>query len=70
MATKRPPSGYREIPGLFISAECEHWLRCVPVLPRDEDDLDDVDDESEDHNGDETRYMLRFEPRGMSSGRV
>jgi hypothetical protein len=46
------------------------WLRCVPVLPRDELKIDDVDDESEDHNGDETRYMLRFEIRTMKSGRV
>jgi hypothetical protein len=69
-ATKRPEDGYREIPGLFISSECVHWLRCVPVLPRDEKKIDDVDDESEDHNGDETRYMLRFETRSMRSGRV
>jgi hypothetical protein len=69
-ATKRPEGGYREIPGLFISKECVHWLRCVPVLPRDELKIDDVDDEAEDHNGDETRYMLRFQPRTMGSGRV
>lgn len=69
-ATKRPEGGYREIPGLFVSSECQHWLRCVPVLPRDDKDLDDVDDDAEDHNGDETRYMLRFEPRGMTSGRA
>jgi len=69
-ATKRPPGGFREIPGLFISTECPQWLRCVPVLPRDELKIDDVDDESEDHNGDETRYMLRFEVRTMKSGRT
>jgi hypothetical protein len=69
-ATKRPPGGFREIPGLFITNECQQWLRCVPVLPRDETKIDDVDDEAEDHNGDETRYMLRFEIRTMKSGRV
>lgn len=69
-ATKRPPGGFREIPGLFITTDCVQWLRCVPVLPRDELKIDDVDDESEDHNGDETRYMLRFEIRTMKSGRV
>jgi hypothetical protein len=42
----------------------------VPTLPRDELKIDDVDDESEDHNGDETSYMLRFEIRTMKSGRV
>jgi hypothetical protein len=40
------------------------------VLPRDELKIDDVDSDAEDHNGDETRYMLRFEPRTMGSGRV
>jgi len=69
-ATKRPPGGFRETPGLFITTECPQWLRCVPVLPRDELKIDDVDDESEDHNGDETRYMLRFEVRTMKSGRT
>jgi hypothetical protein len=69
-ATKRPPNGYREIPGLFITTECPHWLRCVPVLPRDELHIDDVDDDAEDHNGDETRYMLRYEIRPMRSGRA
>jgi hypothetical protein len=70
-ATKADPKvGFRETPGLFISNECVHWLRCVPVLPRDELHIDDVDDEAEDHNGDETRYMLRFETRTMRSGRT
>ena len=70
-ASKRPPGGYREIPGLFVTSNCVQWLRCVPVLPRDEIKIDDVDDESEDHNGDETRYMLRFDSApGMKTGRV
>ena len=69
-ATARPPGGFREVPGLFVTKECVHWLRCVPVLPRDELKIDDVDDESEDHNGDMTRYMLRFEVRTMRTGRA
>ncbi len=70
-ATKRPPEGFREIPGLFVTTECVQWLRCVPVLPRDELKIDDVNDDSEDHAGDETRYMLRFDSSpGMKSGRV
>lgn len=69
-ATKRPPGGFRETPGLFITTDCPQWLRCVPVLPRDETEIDDVDDDAEDHNGDETRYMLRFEIRTTKSGRV
>jgi len=79
-ATKRPPNGYREIPGLFIMKEANargvpvlnHWIRTVPGLPRDEKKIDDVDTEAEDHVGDETRYALRFERNWHKpmSGRV
>jgi hypothetical protein len=70
-ATKKPEGGYRENAGLFVTTDCIQWLRCVPVLPRDETKIDDVDDEAEDHNGDETRYMLRFDTGpAMKSGRV
>lgn len=56
----RPGVG-REQPGLFVSGTCTHWLRTVPTLPRDEDDMDDVNTDAEDHCGDETRYRLRLE---------
>lgn len=70
-ATKRPPGGIREEKGLFIvGPRCPQWLRTVPKLPRDEKKIDDVDTESEDHIGDEMRYMLRFESGTMRSGRT
>lgn len=54
-----PERGPREEPGLFVVGECcKHWLRTVPVLPRDEDDMEDVDSDAEDHPGDATRYRL------------
>ena len=69
-ATKRPPGGIREEKGLFIVGErCPNWIRTVPHLPRDDGGgsnrvahPDDVDTDSEDHIGDEMRYMLRFDP--------
>jgi hypothetical protein len=61
-ATVAEPGRPRETPGLFIVGEnCPQWLRTVPVLPRKEDQEDDVDSEAEDHNGDCTRYRLRFD---------
>lgn len=57
-ATVPPQRGVREQPGLFIVDSCRHWLRTVPVLPRDEKDDLDVDTEAEDHMGDLTRYRL------------
>ena len=47
-----------EKPGLFVFEGCTQWIRTVPVLPRDEGDMDDVDSDAEDHAGDETRYRL------------
>lgn len=58
----------RERPGLFVQAHCEHFLRTVPVLPRDDKDPDDVDTESEDHVGDETRYRVRKAGARVGSG--
>lgn len=66
-----PPKngGPREHPGLFIHDPCEHWIRTVPVLPRDERDQDDVDTDTEDHIADETRYRVRASSMRHRSGR-
>lgn len=69
----QPPEkgGAREAPGLFIVAEeCPQWIRTVLSLPRDEDDLDDVDTEAEDHAADETRYRVRATGSRVRSGRT
>jgi len=47
-----------ERPGLYIFETCRHWIRTVPVLPRDKNDPDDVDTNAEDHIADETRYAI------------
>jgi hypothetical protein len=47
-----------ESPGIWVFENCVEWLRTVPVLQRDERDLDDVDTKAEDHAGDETRYCV------------
>lgn len=49
----------REKPGLFVFGQyCPNWLETVLSLPRDPDDMDDVDTEAEDHQADETRYFI------------
>lgn len=58
----------REYPGLFVTERCEQFQRTVPVLPRSEKDMDDVDTSSEDHVGDETRYKVRMKRRRVRSG--
>jgi hypothetical protein len=60
--------GPRENPGLFVCDCCEQFIRTVPVLPRSDKDLDDVDTEVEDHVGDEVRYRLRRKKRETKQG--
>lgn len=62
----RPESGVREHPGLFVFNTCEHSIRTIPVLPRDEKVPDDVDTDAEDHIGDEWRYRVHNGPRAIN----
>lgn len=58
----------RENPGLFVFQGCDQFLRTVPVLPRDEKDMDDVNTEAEDHVADECRYLIRYVGSSGSTG--
>ncbi len=69
-AALQPPKGIREHPGIFIFSTCLHFIRTIPVLPRSERDMDDVDTDAEDHIGDETRYMVRYTSNRPSSGKT
>lgn len=48
-----------EEPGLFTFTTCRHFIRTVPVIPRDDRKVDDADTKAEDHVYDETRYRVR-----------
>ena len=43
---------------ILLPNHCRYFIRTVPLLPRDEIDMDDVDNKAEDHAGAETRYRL------------
>lgn len=45
-----------EDPGIYFTDNCRTSISQLPVLPRDPEDLDDVDTEAEDHLYDEVRY--------------
>lgn len=47
-----------ERPGMWVWDSNEHWIRTVPVAPRDPKKPDDLDTEAEDHTCDETRYAV------------
>jgi hypothetical protein len=60
----------RENPGMFVFDNCKMFIDLFPVLPRDEEDMDDVDTESEDHIGDEVRYKILSIGLGARGGRT
>lgn len=60
----------REVPGLFVFRNCSDFVRTIPVLPRDQKNLDDVDTDAEDHIADEARYRVRQMGQLMRSGRT
>lgn len=47
-----------EGPGLYVMENCKAFISTVPVLPRDENDPDDVDTDAEDHPYDDVRYKV------------
>ena len=50
------------VPMLYFCDNCEDTIRTLPVLQHDEGNLEDVDTDSEDHAGDETRYACMSRP--------
>lgn len=47
-----------EGPGLYFMDNCRASIAILPTLPRDEDNLDDVDTDAEDHPYDMVRYRV------------
>jgi len=56
-----------EEPGLFVFDTCQHFIRTVPVMPRDERNPDDVDSDAEDHIFDLCRYRALLPKRVVTS---
>lgn len=47
-----------EEPGLYVMRNCAASIALVPNIQRDEDDMEDVDSDQEDHAYDEWRYRV------------
>lgn len=58
-----------EAPGLFVFEGCRHFIRTFPVLPRDEDNQEDVDSSSEDHAADALRLKILSQGTPMTTRR-
>jgi hypothetical protein len=64
-------SSWREHPGLFVTTNCEQWLRTVPVLQRNPKNMEDALSTGEDHVADEVRYRVMHDTTPpVRSGRV
>ena len=57
-----------EGPGLFVTKSCKYARKFLPDTPRDEDNPDDVDTETEDHLQDELRYRVLDASRKVTKG--
>lgn len=60
----------REKPGMYAFNTCKMFIDLFPILPRDEEDMDDVDTDAEDHIGDEVRYKILGLKMGARGGRT
>lgn len=59
-----------ESPHIYIFDTCrDGFIRTIRLLPRDEDNPDDLDTESEDHAIDETAYMVLHVTNGATIGK-
>ena len=69
---KAARDGSKDDPGLYVFDTCTHFIRTVPVLPRDTrtGKTDDVDTKAEDHVGDETRYRVLAIDRRWTTTKV
>lgn len=50
------------VPLLYFHESCDDSIRTIPTLQHDEDHMEDLDTEGEDHAGDETRYAVMSRP--------
>lgn len=54
--------GEDDTPMFYVTERSPHFLRTVPVLQHDENRMEDLDTESEDHIADEWRYAMMSRP--------
>lgn len=54
--------GYDNRPMVYLFATNRHLIRTLPLLQHDENDVEDLDTDAEDHAADEFRYALMSRP--------
>lgn len=59
-----------DAPQFYVFNTCRHFIRTVPVLPRDDKKPDDIDTDAEDHCYDETRYRILDSITGVKAKKI
>jgi hypothetical protein len=54
-------AGKPDLPGLYVSRDCEYFFATVPYLARDQRRVEDVDSNGPDHAADACRYGILYE---------
>jgi hypothetical protein len=55
----RIPKEVDTLPKLVVTSECKHFIRTIPALVQEENDVEDVDTDSEDHVYDEACHIVQ-----------
>ncbi|MCF8112146.1 MAG: phage terminase large subunit [Desulfobacteraceae bacterium] len=63
-------AGKPDVPGLYISRDCEYFWSTVPFLARDPKRQDDVDTRGPDHAADAARYACLRSKQTFTSRRI
>lgn len=59
-----------DAPRLYVTEDCVHFIRTIPVIPFSQNNPDDVDTHAEDHVLDEVRYRCNITPKTFSYATV
>ena len=62
--------GDPDTPGLWLSERCRFGLETLPLLPRDDVRMEDVDTTANDHFADAVRYLVNSDLRIVTYGRT
>jgi len=58
-----------ELPMMVVTEECKHFIRTIPTLVQAENDIEDIDTDSEDHVYDEACHIvMEKDPRKDKTG--
>lgn len=64
------PENQFEMPMMVVYENCSHFIRTIPALALDDDNIEDIDTEQEDHVYDEAAHICMARPLGIDPEKV